>query len=179
MCIDTSGIAPGRALFSLFSRSMRRQRERGGSGPKTTRAVAAMVEARVGGADKSRFSPRRESHARPTNLWGRPEREAWRAKIKAPAAAHTHWHCTEPEPSGWGLDSGAWSLPDPGGEGDGSRWCGRRLVTAGLLDEDHVGRRREQPLGKGHSSPVQFSRVVLAWLLARSESERSGLLTRA
>jgi hypothetical protein len=130
-----------------------------GSGTKTT-GRAVLVEARVGGADESRFFSVIRKQPSRADLWGRPERKggvASRGKARA-------------RPSGGGLVGRGWALG----------WS-LEVARAGRDGSDGMGaaagsRCREQPLGKGHSSPVQFSRVVLAGsaaACASSEPERT------
>lgn len=172
MCIDASGrIGSGRVLFSLFSRSMRRQRERGGSGPKTTRRRGGGGGACWWSGQIEVFSVHEKAARGRANLWGRPQREAWRGEprlARGGPAVHTHWYLEVVCPSREGRRVALVGAA----AGWGRWWWSGHCWSAG-----RGSRCPDQPLGKGHSSPVQFSPVVLAWLLARSAARapsRSG-----
>jgi hypothetical protein len=140
---------PWPCLFSLFSRSpMRRQREAADPRPKTTRRSNGGARCLwwwwSGRIEVFFFSPT------VTRKQGRVARsgEVIRRETKLPRG-------------GLGAGSlGAWrdgssrSRAAPGAGWDGMEWwwVGGSRCRGGA----------EQPLGKGHSSPVQLNRVVLA-----------------
>jgi hypothetical protein len=163
MCIDASGrIGSGRVLFSLFSRSMRRQRERGGSGPKTTRRRGGGGGACWWSGQIEVFFSVHEKAARGrANLWGRPQREAWRGEPQREAWRYIH------------IDIGTWRWFARAGGG-----CGRRMGLVVVVWSLLVcWTRITLPRSAFGKRPLESSPVVLAWLLARSAARapsRSG-----
>lgn len=164
MCIDASGrIGSGRVLFSLFSRSMRRQRERGGSGPKTTRRRGGGGGACWWSGQIEVFSVHEKAARGRANLWGRPQREAWRGEprlARGGPAVHTHWYL------------------EPGGTTGRVGGCGRRMGLVVVVWSLLVcWTRITLPRSAFGKRPLESSPVVLAWLLARSAARapsRSG-----
>lgn len=137
------------------------------SGPKTTRRSSGGGACWWSGQIEVFHPDEKESRAREAEqIFGAAAGgKGGVASSRAPAG-HVHT----------GIAPGAWTGGLPSREGrDGSRWCGCRcrveLVVVCLVIGHRWSAGRgsrcpdpDQPLGKGHSSPVQSSSVESCWL---------------